>query len=56
VLRLSHEGIPAAGWDRTINLRNCGAMEGLEIRGPRPRVEVEWADGSSRAIYTLTWP
>jgi hypothetical protein len=56
VLRLSHEGIPAAGWDRTINLRNCGAMEGLEIRGPRPRVEVEWTGGSSRAIYTLTWP
>ncbi len=56
VVRFSLEDIPAAAWDRTVNLRNCGAIEGLELKGTAPRADVEWAEGSTRAVYTLTWP
>jgi hypothetical protein len=56
VVRLAHEDLPAASWDRTLNLRNCGAIESLELRGPSPRVDVEWTEGATRAIYVLTWP
>lgn len=56
VVRLWHEDIPAAAWDRTLNLRICGSIEALELKGVAPRVEVDWTEGSPRAVYTLTWP
>jgi hypothetical protein len=56
VFQHTHEDIPAAWWDRTLNIRNCGAIESLDLSGPAPRVGVEWSEGSTRAVYTLTWP
>jgi hypothetical protein len=56
VIRFSHEDLPAASWDRTLNLRNCGAIESLELGGAAPRVEAEWTEGTSRVVYVLTWP
>lgn len=56
VVRLWHEDIPADAWDRTLNVRNCGAIESLDVKGVAPRVDVDWTEGSARAVYTLTWP
>jgi hypothetical protein len=55
VIRFSQEDLPAS-WDRTLNLRNCGAIASLELGGGTPRVEAEWEDGASRVVYVLTWP
>jgi hypothetical protein len=55
VVRLAIEDLPAS-WDRTLHLRNCGAIESIELERASPRVDVEWAEGSQRAVYVLTWP
>ena len=56
VIRIVLEEIPAASWDRVVNLRNCGAIESLDVNGISPRAEAEWVEGSTRVVYTLTWP
>ena len=38
-------------------VRICGSIEALlELNGVSPRADAEWAEGSARAVYTLTWP
>ncbi len=56
VFRVAHEDLPPR-WDRLMVLRVCGSIEVLlESGGVAPRAEAEWAEGSPRAVYVLTWP